>query len=308
MKSKLYTEISEGQFYNMIGSAENNSEHPLAQAVCNHAREQFKLELKQPIDFKAIAGKGLQCTVDERSVLIGNRSWMQDNEIVISDKVEADIASLEVMGKTVVISAIDGLLIGIVAIADAVKPEAKVAIQYLKNQNYEVWMVTGDNSRTANAIAKELGIDNVYAEVLPKHKAEKVKEVQAKGLKVAFVGDGINDSPALAQADIGVAVASGTDIAIEAADLILMKSDLRDVVVGFDIARKTYNRIIFNFFWAFVYNSLGIPIAAGVFYPLMKTGIPPAAAGLAMALSSVSVIVSSLLLRVYFKPTIPITP
>jgi len=165
-------------------------------------------------------------------------------------------------------------------------------------------MVTGDNRRTANAVAKTLGIEQVFSEVLPGDKAAKVKELQDRGLSVAMVGDGINDSPALVQADIGIAIGSGTDVAIEAAEVVLLRSDLRDVIVAIDLARTAYRRILINFGWAFLYNLLGIPIAAGVFYPLFHRALPPEVAGLAMALSSVSVVLSSLQLRYYSKPKI----
>lgn len=196
-----------------------------------------------------------------------------------------------------------GCLIGLFAVADAIKPEAKNVIDILQNkQNIQVWMVTGDNTRTARAIAEQAGITNVFAEVLPADKANKVKELRAQGHVVAMIGDGINDSPALAEADVGIAIGSGTDVAIEAADMVLMKSNLRDVVIALDISRKTFSRIKLNFVWAYGYNVLAIPLAMEVLYPAIKMMIPPWVAGLAMALSSVSVVMSSLALRFYTKP------
>ena len=218
------------------------------------------------------------------------------------------MVELEEDGKTAMLVGLEDKVIGAIAVADTVKPDSKKAIQQMKKMGIEVWMVTGDNIRTANAIAKEVGIDHVFAQVLPQDKASKVKELQEKGHVVAMVGDGINDSPALAQADIGIAIGAGTDVAIETADMVLMRSELSDVVVAIDLSKKTFNRIRLNFMWAFGYNVAGIPLAAGLFIPLIHylTGstfvLPPAVAGAAMALSSVSVVTSSLLLKRYKKP------
>jgi len=298
-------EFDEKQLFTLIASAESGSEHPLARAVVNHAHEKLNIiNLSQPRDFIATAGQGLRCNVTDRVVLIGNRGWMRANNVSsLSESVDAMVTTLEQQAKTVIFCALDGALAGVIAIADEPKPEARAVVDYLtRTKGMQVWMVTGDNRRTAHAIASMLGITNMFAEVLPSEKAAKVRELQDRGLSVAMVGDGINDSPALVQADLGIAIGSGTDVAIEAAEVVLLRSDLRDVIVAMDLAQTTYRRIRINFAWAFLYNLLGIPIAAGVFYPLIHRALPPEVAGLAMALSSVSVVVSSLLLRLYRKP------
>ena len=212
--------------------------------------------------------------------------------------------TLELGGNTVVILAVNGTLVSCIAIADRLKNEAALTVAGLKRRGIEVFMVTGDNTRTALAIAGKVGIeeDHVFAEVLPKNKAEMVRELQGRKLQVVMVGDGINDSPALAQADLGIAIGAGTDVAMEAADVVLMRSDLWGVVKAISISKKTYWRIRINFLWAFLYNSIGIPIAAGVLYPFLRIGLPPALAAAAMALSSVSVVLSALHLRMYRPP------
>jgi Cu+-exporting ATPase len=241
---------------------------------------------------------------------------MKSNDLAVTDAMEASAANLEAKGKTVVFCAWGKSIHGIVAISDSVRPEAKSVVNHLRTvSNVDVWMITGDNRATALAVADDLGIpsDHVLAEVLPKDKSDKVVSLQKQPLKegsehhrtVAFVGDGINDAPALTVADIGLAIGAGTEIAIEAADMVLMRSNLCDVVTALDIGRRTYNRIRINFLFAFLYNVIGIPIAAGVLYPAIHPAtLPPAAAGLAMALSSVSVVLSSLWLKRYRKPHI----
>jgi Cu+-exporting ATPase len=291
------------------GSAEQGSEHPLGNAIVNYSKtKEFNLE--NPTNFEAITGKGIRTQIKDKTILIGNRGLMKENSITLSEKNEQDLTNFENDGKTAMLIAIDGKLGGIVAVADTVKSESLVAIQAIKNMGIDIWMVTGDNTRTAKAIAREVGINNVFAEVLPGDKATKVKELQEDGLVVAMVGDGINDSPALAQADIGIAIGAGTDVAIETADMVLMKSDLRDVVTAIDLSKTTFQRIKLNFGWAFGYNIAGIPLAAGVFLPFLRMifdktiTLPPEVAGLAMAFSSVSVVTSSLLLKRYKKPVL----
>lgn len=299
------TEENDLLFY--AGAAESGSEHPLGKSIVEAAREKLG-DLPTPDDFQSITGKGIQAKVNDRTVLVGSRSLMKANGMEVDEDIEQKMRNLEDQGKTAMLVSVEGSIAGIVAVADTVKPESKVAIRQMKKMGLDVWMVTGDNIRTAKSIAKQVGIENVFAEVLPQDKALKVKELQDQGKVVVMVGDGINDSPALAQADVGIAIGAGTDVAIETADMVLMRSDLRDVVVAIDLSKKTFNRIKWNFVWAFGYNTLGIPIAAGVTIPItqalfgMTFILPPAIAGLAMALSSVSVVTSSLLLKRYRKP------
>lgn len=298
------------QFYRIVGAAESGSEHPLARAVVAKAHEVWQGAFQEPRDFLAVQGHGLSCMLDDMAVFIGNRRLMNSHSINISTIAQTKAIELESKGKTVVFCAWDGELKGVISISDTVRSEARSVIHYLKRvAKINVWMITGDNSATARAVADEVGIahEHVIAEVLPKDKADNVTALQHDDADrlhvVAFVGDGINDAPALTVADIGIAIGAGTEIAIEAADMVLMRSNLKDVIVALDVGRKTYNRIRINFLFAFLYNVLGIPIAAGVLYPAIHPGtLPPAAAGLAMALSSVSVVLSSLWLKRYKAP------
>ena len=223
---------------------------------------------------------------------------MQDENIDIA-YAESDLQRLEREGKTVMLLAQDTKLIGLIAVRDTLKEFSKAALDKLKAMGKEVIMLTGDNRRTAEAIAGELGVDKVIAEVLPKDKVDQIKELQKQGVKIAFVGDGINDAPALSQADLGIAIGSGTDVAIEAGDIILIKDDLRDVVMALDLSRYAMRKIKQNLFFSFFYNSLGIPVAAGLLYPFTGFLLNPMVAGTAMAFSSVSVVTNSLLMRRY---------
>jgi len=284
-------------------SAEKGSEHPLGKAIVNYARSEG-INLEDPMNFEGIKGHGIKAKIKEHSILFGNRRLIEKYGITVTEACNNKLMSLENQGKTAMILAIDSELNAILAVADTVKPESSLAVKHLKKMGIQVWMVTGDNQRTANAIGKQLGIKDIFADVLPGEKAEKVKELQSKGLTVAMVGDGVNDAPALAQSDVGIAIGSGTDVAIEAGDIILMKDDPRDVVTAIDLSKKTMRRIRLNMFWALGYNTAGIPIAAGLLYPILKFTLPPELAGLAMALSSVSVVTSSLLLNRYKKPVL----
>ena len=277
-------------------SVEKKSEHPLAEAIVVKASD-GKLDLVEPSDFEAIPGHGVVGSVSGKRVVLGNRKLMS-RESVSYDGQSAEIERLESEGKTVMLVAIDGSLAGLIAVADTVKPSSKAAISRLHRLGIETAMITGDNARTAEAIARQLGIDRVLSEVLPEHKAEEISKLQREGKKVAMVGDGINDAPALAQADIGIAMGSGTDVAMETGDIILMKSDLNDVVSAIELSKRTMRKIRQNMFWALFYNTVMIPIAVLGFF----TKIGPEFAGLAMALSSVSVVTNSLLLR-RFRPS-----
>lgn len=293
----------------LVASAEAASEHPLASAIVKYATTQLQLKiLHQPQQFTSLVGQGIKAVVDEHAVMVGNVQWMEENGISMKEAHEdiiSGVQGLESDGKTVVLFAINSKLGGYVAIADEIKPEAKATIRALKKMNILAWMVTGDNRRTAHAIAKQIGIDHVFAEVLPSQKSKKVGELKGRNYVVAMVGDGINDSPALAEADVGIAIGAGTDVAIEAANIVLVKNDLRDVITAIDLSRKTFNRIRLNYIWACLYNILGIPLAAGVLVPA-GIMIPPMLAGLCMAFSSVSVVLSSLHLKTYKKPVIDV--
>ncbi|WP_334352918.1 copper-translocating P-type ATPase [Companilactobacillus sp. HBUAS56257] len=271
---------------------EESSEHPLAQAILDKAKEKSvtKFDVTQ---FKAIEGKGVSAKVNGQTAFVGNDKLLNDAEI--KPEMKDQMIQLQNEAKTVVFVGLDNKIIGLIAIQDAPKETSKEAIATLKARGLKTVMLTGDNERVAKAIADEVGIDSVIADVLPSDKADHVKALQKDG-KVAFVGDGINDAPALTMADVGIAMGSGTDIAIESGGIVLMKNDLRDVAKALELSRKTFNRIKLNLFWAFVYNVLGIPVAAGLFFTLGLT-LSPELAGLAMAFSSLSVVTSSVLLN-----------
>ena len=279
-----------GDVLQVAASLEKNSEHPLSRAIIEKAKEE-KLELSSTKNFEAILGKGVVGEIDGKRVSVGNRQW-----------IKTDIGQeLESQGKTVMIVAINGKPIGAIAVADTLEEFSKQAVSQLKNMGQEVWLITGDNERTAEAIAEAVGIDKdkIMAQVLPGDKAKKVKELQERNKVVAFVGDGINDAPALAQADVGIAIGSGTDIAMETGEIILMKDDLRDVVTAIDLSGYTIRKIKQNLFWAFFYNVVGIPVAAGILFPFFGFLLNPMIAAAAMAFSSVSVVSNSLLMKNY---------
>jgi Cu+-exporting ATPase len=285
----------------IVASVENNSKHPLAEAIVKKAKESG-IELLSSESFNTFRGKGVIAKVEGKEILIGNRILLKEKNIFLSKEVEKRIFQLENEGKTVMLISFDNKMVGIIAITDTLKGTTKAAIKALKEMKFNIFMITGDNIRTAKAIAQQAGIDHVLAEVLPQDKAKEVKKLQEKGEVVAFVGDGINDAPALAQADVGIAIGSGTDIAIESGDIVLIKDDLLDAVAAIQLSKKVISRIKQNIFWAFAYNAALIPVAAGILYPFFGITFRPELAGLAMAMSSVTVISLSLLLKRYIPP------
>ncbi|KAI3712634.1 hypothetical protein L1987_71194 [Smallanthus sonchifolius] len=316
---KVFTEMDRGDFLRLLASAEASSEHPIAKAILEYTRHFQFFEaskdsqnhddgsamsawLLDAFDFCAIPGRGVQCHINGKPILVGNRSLLTENGVEIPTNVENFVVDLEENAKTGILVAYDSELIGVVGVADPLKREAAVVVEGLKKMGVRPIMVTGDNWRTARAVAKEVDIQDIRAEVMPAGKADVIRSFQKDGSIVAMVGDGINDSPALAAADVGIAIGAGTDIAIEAADYVLMKNNLEDVITAIDLSRKTFTRIRLNYVFAMAYNVISIPIAAGVFFPWLGIKLPPWVAGACMALSSVSVVCSSLLLRRYRKP------
>ena len=287
--------IKEEEVLVLAASAEKGSEHPLGEAIVREAEDR-SLEFKSLEHFKAVPGHGIEVTIEGKDILLGNKKLMIENNINIESlHVESDRLATE--GKTPMYIAINNKLSGIIAVADTVKENSKAAIEELKKMNVNVAMITGDNKKTAEAIAKSVGIDIVLAEVLPEDKANEVKKLQKQNRKVAMVGDGINDAPALVQADVGIAIGSGTDVAIESADIVLMKSDLKDVVTAIRLSKATIKNIKENLFWAFGYNVLGIPVAMGVLHIFGGPLLNPMIAAAAMSFSSVSVLLNALRLK-----------
>jgi Cu+-exporting ATPase len=288
---KTYSGFTAAEVLMFAGSAEKGSEHPLAEAIVGFA-EKSQTQLVDAEAFEALPGRGVKCMVNGRQVLLGNRKLMLEQGVAIAE-IEGDMTVLETQGKTAMILAVEGQAAGIIAAMDTPKEHAVEAIEHLKSLKLEVAMLTGDNERTAKAIAAQLGIDNVIANVLPWEKEQAIKKLQSEGKVVAMVGDGINDAPALATADIGIAIGSGTDIAKETGGIVLIKDDLRDVALGVELSKKTMRKINTNLFWAFAYNSVMIPIAA---MGLLGVNGPMYAAG-AMAISSLTVVGNSALLK-----------
>ena len=288
---------TEAEILKLAAIAEKGSEHPLGEAILNGAKER-SIEIPDAESFKAIPGRGIEVKSGGKRVLVGTRKLMTENNMDIKP-LNSRMEELEIQGKTAMLVSSDNEIVGIIAVADTLKEHSKEAVNELHKMGFTVAMITGDNRRTADAIAKQVGIDVVLSEVLPEEKASQIKKLQAEGKKVAMVGDGINDAPALMQSDVGIAIGSGTDVAIESAQIVLIKSDVRDVAKAIRLSRLTLNKIKQNLFWAFFYNAVGIPIAAGILYPFTNPPflLNPALAAAAMATSSVSVTLNTLLMK-----------
>ena len=298
--------MGEKELLRLAAIAESGSEHPLGQAIVRKAKGE--MIVPNPNSFEAVSGHGLKAIYEGRIILVGTRKLMSESDIPVSDTVETKLKEFENMGKTAVLVTIESKLAGIIALADTIKENAKEAINALKSKGKEVIMLTGDNERTANHIGKRLGIDRVIAQVLPQQKEQRISSLKSEGKIVAMVGDGINDAPALAKADLGIAIGSGTDVAKETGGIILIKGDVRDVFIALQLGKKTVSKIIQNLFWAFAYNTGLIPIAGGALVPFLGVGIfgwLPMLAGVAMALSSVTVVGNSILLGRYKPPFLP---
>jgi P-type Cu+ transporter len=294
--------IGEKELLRLAAIGESGSEHPVGQAIVKKAKEE--IAVPNPDSFEAISGQGLTAKYEGHLILVGTRKLMSESGILGLENIEARLKQFENMGKTAVLVAIDSKLAGIIAIADTIKQNAKEAIDALKSKGKEVMMLTGDNERTAEFIGSRLGIDRVIAQVLPQQKEQVISNLKAEGKLVAMVGDGINDAPALARSDLGIAIGSGTDVAKETGGIILIKNDIRDVVTALELGKKTVTKIKQNLFWAFAYNTGLIPVAGGALVPFLGIeifGWLPMLAAVAMAMSSVTVVGNSILLGRY-KP------
>lgn len=301
----------------LLGSLERTSEHPLAHAIVGYAEDTLGQQslrerpFVQPSSFRAFTGRGALGTIRNQNdhqvkVAIGNRAFCTALKMTIPVHAAKCMRRLEQQGKTAMLAAINDRVCLVLGVADELKPDAANVIAHLQDvMGIQVWMVTGDNKRTANAIANQLGLreEHVVSEALPSAKVEKVRQLQEEGRSVAMVGDGVNDSPALAAANVGISLGSGAQIATEASDMVLVKDKVADVATALNLSRVIFRRIQWNFLWALLYNCLGIPVAAGVFYPIFHTRLPPTIAAITMALSSISVVLSSLSLRLYKPPT-----
>ena len=292
---------SEDELLTLAASVERNSQHPLADAIVQAAQKR-QLALSAVKGFDTVEGQGVRAELAGRKILVGSLSFLKGSDVAGIEAAAAPAEKLESSGQTVVLLARDGRLLGLLAVADELKSSAARAVAAFKGMGLTVAMITGDNRTAAAVVGRQLGIERIIAQVLPADKALEVKRLQNEGEIVAFVGDGINDAPALAQADIGIAVGGGTDVAMESGDIVLVKDDLRDAVAAVQLSRKVMRRIRQNLFWAFAYNTALIPLAAGLFYPFLHILLPPEVAGLAMAMSSVTVVTLSLLLKKYVPP------
>jgi Cu+-exporting ATPase len=295
--------LPEQELLRLAAAVEVGSEHPLAQAIVERAT-QLGLDLPRTEHFQAVAGQGVQGRVDGRELLLGNQALMQAAGVPLDGLVQRAEA-LARTGATPMYVAVAGQPTGLIGVADTLKPESHEAVQELRALGLEVWMLSGDNRATAEAVAAQTGIQHILAEVLPGQKADKIKALQAEGRTVAMVGDGINDAPALAQADLGIAIGTGTDVAMAASDITLIGGDLRSIVTGIALSRKTVGVIKQGLFWAFAYNVVLIPVAMGLLYPLFGVLLNPVLAAAAMAMSSVSVVTNALRLRRFRRPESP---
>ena len=291
----ITNDIDKKRLLQIVASAEKGSEHPLAEAIVENT-EKENIALLPISDFQSHTGMGIRCSIESMEVLVGNMKLMNEYGIAMGN-MNKEVDCLANEGKTPMYIAIDKKIAGMIAVADIVKPSSANAIQKLTDMGIEVAMITGDNRQTAEAIARQVGISRVLSEVLPRDKANEVKKLQSENKKVAMVGDGINDAPALVQADIGIAIGSGTDVAIESADIVLMRNDLTDVSAAILLSKATIRNIKQNLFWAFGYNTAGIPVAAGVLYIFGGALLSPMFAAAAMSLSSVSVLTNALRLK-----------
>jgi len=292
----------------LFGSLERNSEHPLASAIVSHAEEKLGSYLDitpfaQPSNFVALTGRGAAGTVNGVKISIGNRAFAHHENMIISEELEEMLCRIEADGKTAIVAGLNGEVCAVVGVADEIKEEAEASIRTLQAMGIEIWMLTGDSSRTAVAIARRLNLplSHVVSEALPSSKVEMVRELQSQGRIVAMVGDGVNDSPALAEADVGMSMGTGAEIAAEASDMVLVSGKVSDACVALDLSKVIFRRIQWNFVFSMIYNLLSIPLAAGVFFPIFHARLPPTVAAIAMSLSSVSVVCSSLAIRLY-KP------
>lgn len=286
-------DFSEEQLIHIAASSENGSEHPLAVAVTEYAKEN-KVKISEVTGFKALPGMGIEAKLENLKIMIGNEKLMRDLKVI--DQIDKSWEKYASEGKTPIFVLVNDKIVGFIAVGDTIKTTSFEAIKALKKMGIKVAMITGDNHKTAAAIGKEVGIDTILSEVMPKDKSDEVKRLQEFGI-VAMVGDGINDAPALVQSDVGIAIGSGTDVAIEAADIVLIKNDLMDVVTAIKLSRMTIRNIKQNLFWAFFYNTIGIPVAAGLLYPFTGLLLNPMLAAAAMSLSSVSVVTNALRLK-----------
>ena len=294
--------IEERELLRIAAGIEGMSEHPIAEAVVRRANSEG-VPIPEAASFEAFGGKGVVGRVDGVATAVGNRILMRGMGIDIPEEIDGAALRIEEEGKTSLLVASSGRLVGVIGVADALKENSKEAVARLKGMGFEVMMITGDNPRNAGIVAEEIGIERVLAEVLPSDKAREIKRLQEEGQVVAFVGDGINDAPALAQADVGIAIGSGTDVAMESGEIVLIRDDLLDAVAAIELSRKVIGRVKLNLFWAFAYNAALIPVAAGVLYPIFGIAFRPEFAGLAMAASSVTVVSLSLLLKGYVPPS-----